>query len=366
MYTWTRDESITAAKLNATGRWGVMQAIGNNPVTGGITSDILECMLGCYDPGSAPPQVRNVDQVTHALGAGQLEYNDTCEAWQVRTGTNGVTGYKRISGGSLNWLAGVPTTGATRQLWQQITTDTYGNPTAVQQQLLSTAPAASQLWRPDAQGGTIWRHMADVRWDASRASYDVTNTNDTVILPVARHYGWLNTSTLEVNQDCDLSNRLPNAHIVPVAKPDPIGNTVPVLGAMEVGGVRVDEVTCGGTPIGLGLSSGIEWYDDNTLPNLNTTDPRPQPTSASVKLWGRTLTVQPAGNHGRGWQWHLTTDDGAFDPGSCGWGDPGSYAYANYRTAAPDRSGIVRGIATYSCCAAPWIDNGVLHIYSPI
>lgn len=369
MYDWKQGEPITAAKLNKTGQQLYMNTIDTTAPGGGLLTDICSCYW--CDPGSTIT-FTEVQQAAHALGNVTLEYDDTCDEWTPRGGAPGVTGYKEFGGGVIQWLTAAQKDGNVWQVWQRVNTSSDGTPTASSIIVSRTAPGSSVLWGVSTPG-SIYRHLANVQWEASMRRWNITNQNKALILPVARHFGWINTSQLEVNDDQDVQNRNGNAHVVPIAKLDTVGNTVPILGAMEVGGVIISEVTCSCTPIGLGLSAGVEFYDDCTLcSSFNACDPRPQARTANVDLFGKTLTIKPAGGHDcRPWQFLVTHDCGRFDPtGDGDWGsDPGSRMFAHDETAqgiTPRRTGLIRGITSYSCCSMPWIDNdGIIHVYSP-
>lgn len=368
MYDWKQGEPITAAKLNKTGQALYMNTVDTTAPGGGLVTDICSCYW--CDPGSTIT-FTEVQQAAHALGNVTMEYDDTCDEWKPRGGAPGVTGKEEFAGGALKWLTEAQKDGAVWHVWQRINTNPYGAPTSSSIIVTKTSPGATVLWGPN--NGTVYRHLATVQWESDMRRWNITNQNKALIMPVARHYGWMNNSYLELQDDCDANARVVGgAHIIPVAG-CVTANTVPIAPLVEIGGVNMNMVTCGGSEIvGLGISAGVEFYDCCSVADLNTLDPRPQAKVANVDVFGKYLTIQPTGDHDcRPWQFLVTHDCGKFDPtGDGDWGsDPGDGMFAHDETSkgiTPRRPGLIRGITGYSCCSMPWIDNdGIIHVYAP-
>lgn len=372
MYEWQKGEPITAEKLNKTGVQLRMENIFSSPVGGGLDTS-LDPDTWC-DPGSyADP--RRVEQNVHDLGAASLEYNDTTEAWTPRSAAAGVTGFQQgRASGSLQWLN--PDKSKKHELYDVVGTDSYGNPTGVSQQLVTSSTPVSLMWDPQAGDcGYLYVHKGTVAWDPARASWDVTRANDTVLMPVARPVGYVCTSCVNLEDDCDLSARMGNMHSEPLALPI-AGNSVPLRGLTELGGTRVETAsTCeaDGYGRGIGISAGIEFYDTFTICDYNEDDPRPYLRTAAPVVFGRRLVIEPAKDYlHTPWQFLVHEDaDDKFKPTPEGvWGeDPGSGLYAHDETSkgiTPRRTGLIRGITSFSCCSAPWIDDdGIIHVYGP-
>lgn len=365
MYEWIKGESITAEKLNKTGQQLHMAAIDASPVGGGL--DASTDPETWDDPGSfADP--RRVEMAAHSLGAVTLEYNDSTDAWTPRGGAPGVTGMVEGSGGVLQWLTAAQKDGQVWQVWQRIDTNYLGYPTSCTILVQRTAPGTTRLWGNNSSG-VVYRHLANVQWEAANCRWNIVNQDKALILPVARHYGWNVWECVNVDCDTDLSARKDAMHAVPVAG-DTMGNTVPIRPLMEGGGTRLDAFACDGGFLGIGVSAGVEFYDACSVCSMNTDDPRPQGRTAVVDVYGKNLTIQPVGGHDcRPWQFLVTHDCGRFDPtGDGDWGsDPGSGMFAHDETmfgVFPRRPGLLRGVIGYTCCSEPWIDNdGFLHVH---
>lgn len=105
------------------------------------------------------------------------------------------------------------------------------------------------------------------------------------------------------------------------------GATVPIRAVGELGGTFVYRTLDGGSgEVGIGIASGIEIYDSNTIGNYNACSTRPQSTTARVDFgscgkWGYIQLENINPKHP--WQWMLTGQldigsgsGGCFDPGT--------------------------------------------------
>lgn len=328
MYTWTQYEDLTAAKLNKMQERPLMDSINRAGVSGGLDGSSLSMeTIGC-DLGSAGTPPDPIHTQEHDLGYWRMAYDTETEQWRLKSGSAGVTGVVVKDAGSETWL--LTCTSCEAGNWHHITTDKWGN-VITSQQVVDSCSHATRMWNPTdngSGGGDIWRRMGTVYKDERFANvnpsernqwiYTAKNENNALMMPVARHVGWCRQADINICTAQDVRDRKDNSVWVRTAMPDK-GATVPIRAVGELGGTFVYRTTDGGSnEVGIGIASGIEIYDSNTIGNYNTCSTRPQSTTARVDFGscGKFGFLQLENiNPKHPWQWMLT---GALDLGSMG------------------------------------------------
>lgn len=334
-YHWTSTEVLTAEKLNKMQQQPLMYHINNAGVQGGLDGSSLSmetigCDLGTRIEISSPVQTGE-----HERGNYKMEYETSTEQWQLKSGSSGVTGVVAKDAGTGAWLLTCTNSKATN--WHHIKTDKWGN-VLESKQVLDECGHTTVMWDPGTTtgNGEIWRRMGTVEKDerfkclnscATRQwIYTATNENNALILPVARRVGWNKPGAINVCNNNETKNRLEKSHWAPTVFPDK-GATVPIQGAGELGGTFVYNAIDGGNnTVGIGIASGIEFYDKNTIACKNNNDPRPKSTTARVDFGecGKNGYIQISNiNPLHPWQFELTGEldigtggGGCFDPGT--------------------------------------------------
>lgn len=346
MYTWIKDEEITAAKLNAMQHRPNMDAVNRSGLGfGGLDDSALsDCVINA-DGGTWGISIpRRVTITEHELGNLHYEYNHENEEYSIKTGAAGVTGKVQKDAGTIGWFngSGIDLT-CKNYIWEKINTDYWGNPTKIERCVSPCSGLDTQMWDPSTYTlGTVWRRIGTIEKDSrfcdagtnATWAYNAVNENNAFALPVARRWGWdSGSNTLVVANTEDINARYPQSKWAATVLNDN-GLTVPVQGVGELGGVKIYNTFCGNTNednrMGIGIAAGIEFYDPTSY-NLyyNCICTRPKPTSACIPFG-------PEGKYGHiridainpfsPWQFMLSgeLDIGSWDPGSRGW-DPGSH-----------------------------------------
>ena len=165
MYTWTQNETITAAKLNAMQNRPNMEVVGKSGIgNSGVTASALSAEMICNPPTFIFNGPVSLDITEHEVGNLKFEYDKGSEEWKIRTGTNGITGKGNYAPQNLRWLckSQLPNDGKS-YVWQKISVDPYGTPTGVQTCVKSNATMNTCLWQPvSGKSGVIWRRMASI------------------------------------------------------------------------------------------------------------------------------------------------------------------------------------------------------------
>lgn len=347
MYSWCKNESIDAWKLNASQTRPAMEAVNKTGLDGGIDAIAVDtavlCCLPDCDPGSVKVEGR-YELTEHSSSDMKYEWNRNgdlmCGAgtgrWQVKTGYSGVTGQVQYSPGRPCWLENCYLTGLscggtkTIHVWDSISTDTWGRPTSVCRVYDNCSNHSSVLWCPYSGYGTVWRHIGEVRRndvelacnrdpsDKDTHVWDVLNYDSAVIMPVARPFGYSNWDCTPIHPSYtpERHRRHCSAHYMRVAG-EVTGNTVPITSIGELGGTVVTLVDYGGYQQGIGISAGVEFYDKETVKSgyYNYCWTRPQWTSACTNLgYGGSVKITALKASGSGcgtctapWQFMLTS-----------------------------------------------------------
>ncbi len=334
-YTWKQGEDITAAKLNASQTDPLLKAVNHSGVKGGVESSALNSETINCDIGTGAAKSIAKDITEHELGNIHYEYDEANNRWAMRSGSPGVTGKVSSSPGELKWRIDVPD--AKQVNWQRITTDKWGNVIS-SAQIIDGGSHATVMWEPkNDQGGTIWRRLGTIEADSQfnvppgkegtpmTWKYSAVNENNTLILPVPRQDGWDHRSTINVCTASDVSPRIPTSSWIQTAGPD-TGASVPIQGVGELGGIFAYQARDNeGNNVGIGLASGVEFYDENTIACRNTSFTRPNGTTARVDFGTNAKHgfIQIASiNPRHPWQFELTghldigSGGGCFDPGT--------------------------------------------------
>lgn len=333
-YDWVPDESLDAWKLNQMQIDPLLKAVNNSGVRGGVESSALNSDTIDKDIGTGAAKSVAEEITEHELGNIHYEYDNGNNRWAMRSGSPGVTGKVEGSTGELEWNCDDFT--GKRVNWQKITTDKWGN-VICSEQVIDGGTHSTKMWNPKTcDGGEIWRRMGTIEADckynlpAGKSAlmtwkYKAVNENNAFILPVPRQDGWETPAVLNVCTDIDVAPRIPSSHWIQTAGPD-TGASVPIQGVGEFGGIFAYQAQdYNGNNVGIGLASGIEFYDCDTINCRNTINPRPKSTTAKVDFGscGKYGYIQISNvNPKHPWQFQLS---GHFDPGSGGGGcDPGT------------------------------------------
>lgn len=345
MYHWCKNEAITAERLNLSQTRPYMEAVNKSGVDGGIdvTAVDTDCVLACFndcDPGSVEP-VSRMEISEHETG--NLRYGWNSEGvlpcgvgmgrWQLESGASGVTGQEQYGAGTPSWVDNCYflSAGCTVQVWDKITTNMWGTPTAVCRIYDYCCSHNTEIWNPSAcEGGTVWRHMGRVERNCSAVTGDrepgnedthiwcAVNFNNAVIMPVARPVGRSHWDSICISQSGapDDYCRYSKAHYTPIAG-NVTGNTEPILSIGELGGTVVKLVNACGDQQGIGIASGIEIYDcESYRACYNSDDPRPKFLRAAKATFngGGWVQLEPIKNQKHGpmapWQFKLTAGGG--------------------------------------------------------
>ena len=334
VYPWSPDEEIKAWKLNAMQIDPLLKAVNNRGVIGGIISSALSSDTIDKDIGTGAGRSVAAEITEHELGNIHYEYDDGNNRWAMRSGSPGVTGKVEGSTGELRWNC--DDFNCKQVNWQKITTDKWGN-VICSEQVIDGGTHSTKMWNPKTcEGGEIWRRMGTIEADCKYKlpegksalmtwKYKAVNENNAFILPVPRQDGWETPAVLNVCTDTEVAPRTSNSHWIQTAGPD-TGASVPIQGVGELGGIFTYQAQDhNGNNVGIGLASGIEFYDSNTINCRNTDNPRPKSTTAKVDFGscGKYGYIQISNvNPKHPWQFQLS---GHFDPGSGGFRpDPGS------------------------------------------
>lgn len=358
-YKWVPDESLDAWKLNQMQIDPLLKAVNNSGVRGGIESSALNSDTIACDIGTGAARSVAEEITEHELGNIHYEYDGGNNRWAMRSGSPGVTGKVEGPTGELEWNSGDFT--GKQVNWQKITTDKWGN-VICSEQVIDCSLHSTKMWSPKTcEGGEIWRRMGTIEADCKYKlpegksalmtwKYKAVNENNAFILPVPRQDGWEIPDVVNVHTDAEAAPRTLNSHWIQTAGPD-TGASVPIQGVGELGGIFAYQAQdYYGNNVGIGLASGIEFYDCDTINCRNTDNPRPNSTTAKVDFGscGKYGYIQISNvNPKHPWQFQLS---GRFDPGTGFRPDPGTGGTAICKAQGPI---CYRGAGYYG-----WIGRG--------
>lgn len=343
-YKWVPDESLDAWKLNQMQIDPLLKAVNNSGVRGGIESSALNSDTIACDIGTGAARSVAEEITEHELGNIHYEYDGGNNRWAMRSGSPGVTGKVEGPTGELEWNSGDFT--GKQVNWQKITTDKWGN-VICSEQVIDCSLHSTKMWSPKTcEGGEIWRRMGTIEADCKYKlpegksalmtwKYKAVNENNAFILPVPRQDGWEIPDVVNVCTDAEAAPRTLNSHWIQTAGPD-TGASVPIQGVGELGGIFAYQAQdYYGNNVGIGLASGIEFYDCDTINCRNTDNPRPNSTTAKVDFGscGKYGYIQISNvNPKHPWQFQLS---GRFDPGTGFRPDPGTGGTAICKAQGP-------------------------------
>lgn len=368
-YEWGPDEEIAAWKLNRMQIDPLLKAVNNSGVRGGVESSALNSDTIDKDIGTGAAKSVAEEITEHELGNIHYEYDDGNNRWAMRSGSPGVTGKVEGSTGQLEWNCDDFT--CKRVNWQKITTDKWGN-VICSEQVIDGCTHSTKMWNPKTcDGGEIWRRMGTIEADCKYKlpngksalmtwKYKAVNENNAFILPVPRQDGWEIPSVLNVCTDTEVAPRTSNSHWIQTAGPD-TGASVPIQGVGEFGGIFAYQAQdYNGNNVGIGLASGIEFYDCDTINCRNTLNPRPKSTTAKVDFGscGKYGYIQISNvNPKHPWQFQLS---GHLDVGSSA--ADVSCAIWRYWDSSENRPGVIKSLSFVDCKS--YIDYGDIKLGS--
>lgn len=245
------------------------------------------------------------------------------------SGAAGVNGKLYVESEEAHYLGSAYPVGPVYN-WQHVETDSYGNISKVEQ-VLDTQQHTTTLWEPGSSTrGDLWLRKGKIAWDCEQNipsgvdacwKYKIQNEQNDLLMPIARHNGRNNPANINLCENLDVAPRQADARWIRTALPD-VGLTTPIQSIGELGGIfAYQAVDAMGNEQGIGLASGIEFYDCKTIACRNTTHARPKSTCARIDFGS-------GGKHGfiaisninpeHPWQFRLS---GALDIGSGGGGD---------------------------------------------
>ena len=332
-YNWTKDEEITAAKLNAMQQWPNMSVVNRSGVgIGGIDGSVLseEVLDSDEDPNPVIEDTPMKEITEHETGNFHYENNEENKVRQLKTNVAGVTGKENYSAQTPIWFccdAKVPKDGKA-YIWEKISTTSSGQITNVTRCINQFSTRNSDLWDPVSnKAGIVWKRIGTIGQSqgftplpkgpgqsdqAMPWSYCVVNENNTVLLPIARRWGWVSAgNNIDISCDTDVKNRESSSKWVPTVLEDNHLST-PIQGVGELGGVFVYNTYSCGCDItnraGIGIASGVEFYDWVTVAECyNCHEMRPKSTRACASIgYGGSVAIENI-NPKHPWQFKLTT-----------------------------------------------------------